>query len=298
MSAAKWLCIYHGNCSDGFAAAYCVRAVLGETVEFYPANYNQDPPNVADRDVIIVDFSYPPAVLEDMGREARSIIILDHHKTALQALGGYSEPPPWQAWYNSPNRSGIHAIFDMERSGAILAFDYFIGMGDTLCWPLVRTSRLHLFLEYIQDHDLWHKRLPDSDEFALALRSYPLDFATWDVLYNGLKNLIAEGRAIKRYYDLRVAELVRDAYSAVICEQRTCVVNAPGFFASDVAGELAKRSGTFGATWSEIVPGRFKYSLRSQGFDVSALASRFGGGGHLMAAGFTVDKLVHSPIEE
>ena len=39
------LCIYHGGCDDGFAAAWCVRKALGDgNVEFYPGVYQKDPP--------------------------------------------------------------------------------------------------------------------------------------------------------------------------------------------------------------------------------------------------------------
>lgn len=63
----KTLCIYHGNCADGFAGAWVVRRALGEDrVDFYPGVYQEPPPDVTDRDVIIVDFSYKRPVLEQM----------------------------------------------------------------------------------------------------------------------------------------------------------------------------------------------------------------------------------------
>lgn len=37
----KPLCIYHGGCDDGFAAAWCVRKALGDDVEFYPGVYQK-----------------------------------------------------------------------------------------------------------------------------------------------------------------------------------------------------------------------------------------------------------------
>lgn len=38
----KKLCIYHGNCADGFGAAWAVRHALGDEVEFYPGTYQQE----------------------------------------------------------------------------------------------------------------------------------------------------------------------------------------------------------------------------------------------------------------
>ena len=80
------LCIYHGNCADGFGAAWVVRRALGEHVDFHAGVYQDDPPDVTDREVILVDFSYKRAVLEKMAESATNILVLDHHKTAADDL--------------------------------------------------------------------------------------------------------------------------------------------------------------------------------------------------------------------
>lgn len=132
----KPLCIYHGGCDDGFAAAFIVRKALGSAnVDFHPGVYDQPPPDVSGRDVIMVDFSYKRPVLEAMAGQANSILILDHHKTAAVDLAGWLEPTPWKEWRNhcqrwrdsTPRRAAIGTLFDMERSGAALAWDYFVG---------------------------------------------------------------------------------------------------------------------------------------------------------------------------
>lgn len=66
------LCIYHGNCADGFTSAWIVRKALGGKVDFHPGVYQEPPPDVAGRDVFIVDFSYKRKVLEDMGRACQT----------------------------------------------------------------------------------------------------------------------------------------------------------------------------------------------------------------------------------
>jgi oligoribonuclease NrnB/cAMP/cGMP phosphodiesterase (DHH superfamily) len=302
------LCIYHGHCDDGFAAAWCVRAALGDQVEFYPGVYQKDPPDVADRDVIMVDFSYKRPVIDAIAKAAKSLLILDHHKTAAEDLAGMQAPfgPGWDRHQQNVYQDaceGIagmpYALFDMARSGAGLAWDFF--------HP--EEPQRPMFINYVEDRDLWRKSLPGGDEFTIALRSYPQDFEIWDMLVNeGADALIAEGKSIQRYYRLRVEELKRSAYRAVIpipghrsdapsdvaCV-RIAVANAPYFAASEVAGELALMEGaTFGACYFEVRPGEWQYSLRSRGdFDVGAFARIFGGGGHPGAAGFTVPAPVH-----
>ncbi len=285
----KPLCIYHGACDDGFAAAWAVRKALGDDVEFYPGVYQREPPPHAGRDVIFVDFSYKRPVLDIMATTANSILILDHHKTAQEDLADLPKPPAiWTSWLGAihlPKGSAMVALFDMDRSGAALAWDYFVG------------GPRPDFIEYIQDRDLWRKALPGGDEFTIALRSYPQDFLIWDKLIDaGPQMLIAEGGAIQRYYRLRVDELKRSAYAARLGGADCWISNAPYFAASEVAGELSEQTG-FGACYFEVEKGRFQYSLRSRGdLDVSAIARQFGGGGHKAASGFTSAGTVHRAL--
>lgn len=282
----KPLCIYHGGCDDGFAAAWAVRKALGDEVEFYSGVYQQEPPPHDARDVIFVDFSYKRPVLDAMADKANSILILDHHKTAAEDLADLPKPPRSEVWIEASWNGTLSrslrmvALFDMERSGAALAWDYFVG------------SPRPWFIEYIQDRDLWHKKLHGGDEFTIALRSYPQDFAVWDNLFKrGHLALINEGEGIQRYYRLRVEELKHNSYLASLADCPCYISNAPYFAASEVAGELCGRDGaSFGASYFEVEKGRFQYSLRSRGdFDVSAIARQFGGGGHKNSAGFVVD---------
>lgn len=280
----KPLCIYHGGCDDGFAAAWAVRAALGDEVEFYAGVYQKEPPPHDGRDVIFVDFSYKRPVLDAMAARANSILILDHHKTAAEDLADLPKPPAcWQSWIGAthlPKGPAMVVLFDMERSGAALAWDYFD--------PRSGGKRPD-FIEYVQDRDLWRKALPGGDEFTIALRSYPQDFDVWDgLIERGASDLIDEGASIQRYYRLRVEELKRSAYPANLGGNSCWISNAPYFAASEVAGELCGNGLDFGACYFEVEKGRFQYSLRSRGdFDVSAIARMFGGGGHKNAAGFT-----------
>lgn len=285
---SKPLCIYHGGCDDGFGAAWAVHKALGAgEVEFYPGVYQLPPPDVTDRNVIMVDFSYKRPVIEAMAAAARSILILDHHKTALEDLAGLPTPPDrWVDYQLLIAEAGcIHAQFDMHRSGAGMAWDFFVS-------PVSRPD----FINYIEDRDLWRKSLPFGDEFTMCLRSYPQELEVWDALHHrGIQALIDEGVIIKRYYRLRVEELKRSAYPAVLGGAPCMIANAPYFAASEVAGELAEAGGTsFGACYFEVEKGKFQYSLRSRGdFDVSAIALKFGGGGHKNAAGFATFGRAH-----
>lgn len=258
------LCIYHHNCSDGFGAAWAVRKALGE-IDFHAAVYRMTPPDVADRDVVIVDFSYKRPVLLEMASRARSILILDHHKTAqldLTSLPG-----------------NIACTFDMDQSGAMLAWKHFHGV-----------HQPPQLIQHIEDRDLWRFVLPHTREIHASISSYPYDFEVWnELMERPIPELIAEGTAIDRKQRKDVSELLSATQREMtIGGYRVPVANVPHMFASDAGSEMAQGE-PFAACYWDAPDGRV-FSLRSttKGADVSAIAEQYGGGGHRNASGFKI----------
>ena len=267
----KKLCIYHGNCLDGFAAAWAVRNALAENVEFYKGIHQQSPPDVSGMDVILVDFSYKKEVLEDMLETAASITILDHHISAEKDLSDLL-------------KSGkINGLFDMNRSGAMLAWQWFN--------PDQQPPKL---ITHIQDRDLWLFKLEGTREIHAALSSYPYDFKVWDKLMasndDELAALKRDGEAIERRLQKDVKELIASGVRRMlIAGYDVPVLNASSAYVSD-AGHIMSQNEPFAACYWDHPDGR-SFSLRSSedGIDVAEVAKKYGGGGHQKAAGFTVD---------
>lgn len=268
--------IYHAGCVDGLVAAWVARLCFAEPekVECIPAQYGDAPPDVADADVVIVDFSYPRDALVRMASDARSIVVIDHHKTAREALEGLE-----------------FCTFDMERSGAGLAWD-ILHPGKPRPW----------IVDYVEDRDLWRWALPDSREVNAWLQSMPLTFeAVGSALDAGRDAALHAGRAVtaaqRRYIELAK----QGARMAMVGPFGPVpVVNAGSFCVSEVVGELAPGH-AFAAAWVECGDGSVIYSLRSapDGADVGAIAKTFGGGGHRHAAGFKASRAVHVvPVAE
>lgn len=279
------LCIYHGNCADGFGAAWAVRRAFAVEIDFHAGVYQTPPPDVTGRDVILVDFSYKRPVLEEMARAANSVLVLDHHKTAADDLSGLIVPPPsWGAWFEAV-RDGVSrsvrlaALFDMNRSGAGIAWDYF--------HPDKARPRL---VDHIEDRDLWRFKLPQTREIQAAVFSYPYDFAVWDrLMAQDTAELAAEGVAIERKHFKDIDELLK----VVTREMRigghvVPMANLPYTLTSDAGHKLATGKPFAGCYW-DMPDGRV-FSLRStdEGLDVSEIAKQYGGGGHRNASGFKV----------
>ena len=84
----KPLVLFHGGCNDGFCAAWIYRRYVNPQSEFKAVQYNTNPPDTENRDVIILDFSYERPLLMEMQERAQSLLVLDHHETAERELEG------------------------------------------------------------------------------------------------------------------------------------------------------------------------------------------------------------------
>lgn len=263
----KNICIYHANCSDGFTAAWAVWKKHPQ-LEFHSASHGQTPPDCTDRDVIIVDFSYKRCVLLEMAKVAKTILILDHHKSAEAEL------------IDLPDN--VQAVFDMQRSGAMMAWQWY--------HP---DSTAPLLVAHVQDQDLWKFELPLTKPFMANVSSTDYTFENWQQLAE-LKSdaepyakFIEVGHGIERAHNKLIDGLVKTHVTrSIVAGIDVPTLNAPHFCASN-AGHLMGENEPFAAIYWDTGAGR-TYSLRSaeDGMDVSRIAARYGGGGHKHAAGF------------
>jgi oligoribonuclease NrnB/cAMP/cGMP phosphodiesterase (DHH superfamily) len=266
----KPLVIYHGGCLDGFTSAWVAWRHLtsqGADPQFFPATFGGEQiPSVKDRDVYILDFSLPREQCLAISVTAKSLLILDHHKTAEEDLKGLR-----------------FAKFDMKRSGAGLAWDHFYPE-DSRPW----------LIEYVEDRDLGKFSLPNSTTINSWVCACPQTFEDWDNLCaDGSKKALLLGKAVEAYITRYVNEMSKQAQTINFAGHNVPIVNAPYLAISELLLRLAEGA-VFSMGWFLRGDGKYQYSLRSKGeFDVEVLAKRFGGGGHQHSAGFVLDEPVH-----
>lgn len=288
--------IYHHPCDDGFGAAWAAWTRWGDDVQYVPAAYGQPAPDVTGKHVLIGDFSYKRDVLEQMARQAASIVILDHHTSAEADLQAFRAPTGMieenvesiLADLAALDLSPVLAQFDMERSGARMMWDFCRGEEGLPVPDLIRM---------IEDRDLWRFEIPETKAFTMWLRSIPYEFEEWahvssDLQLRGQRQLImAEAHAMKRFYDQKISEMAQLVFWSEIGGHNVPTVNCPNIFASDVCHELLRMfpAAPFAASF-HIREDKKGFSLRSEHhrLDVSKIAETFGGGGHRNAAGFGV----------
>jgi hypothetical protein len=286
------VCIYHGNCDDGFGAAWAIWRRWGNEVAYFPGVYGKAPPDVAGKNVLLVDFSYKYDVLTEMSFKARSLVIIDHHKTAEEDLKRLPSFDGSMADLDSAfkicwtqNMPEIAAWFDMSQSGAVMAWAFAHGIEHNGSPPEM--------LAYIQDRDLWRFAFGDrTKQFSAALRTYPMTFETWNDIANDPGKLLAEGATVLRAHTANITKFLADAYQDDVGGHRVPVVNVPYHYASDTAHALlqAYPDAPFTACWFKRGDGMIQWSLRSEDnrLDVSEIAKGYGGGGHRNAAGFQI----------
>lgn len=267
MNNKKPLCIYHGNCADGFGAAWVFHACAEREFDFHAGVYQDEPPEVAGRDVYLVDFSYKRPVVEQILAEATRVVLIDHHKTALDDLS-----PLIQS-------GAIESLTDIEHSGAMLAWKWFNG-----------NREAPELLKHIEDRDLWRFALEGTREIQANVFSYPYDFSVWDELMSKPVNeLRTEGKAIERKHFKDIDELVKVVTrNFTIGGHSVPIANLPYTLTSDAGHKLAQGKPFAGCYWD--TPDGRVFSLRSteDGMDVSEIAKQYGGGGHKHASGFRV----------
>lgn len=272
--------IYHDKCRDGFGAAYAAWKKFGNEASYVPVkDHNLAPEGLIDKEIYIVDFSFDLPILKNLNDTNRKVVVIDHHKTVQKEVQSFPQN-----------------IFDINHSGAVLAWKYF--HPDTSVPPL---------LEYIEDHDIWNHALPNNREYNAALAEYEVNFEVWDKLIEKLKdeNFLSEyiktGATIAKFEDRLVESLLQYKERVLFEGHEVWALNVSRNYRSILGHHLAKLNEDNGEMAFGIVyyrnNGAVNVSLRSNGdVDVATMAEKYGGGGHKNAASLRVNSFSDLPF--
>lgn len=303
--APRAVVFYHGDCADGFGAAWAIHAALsnashemfgdkwfsdGAEALYVPIQYDTRVGTVtavADElpgaHVYVVDFSFTPQALLGFLSEfkAASVTWIDHHATAFPF---YEDLQMARATLPPATLDKVTAVFDQNHSGAILTWHH---MHPGLSAPL--------FLDHIEDRDLWRFALPGTKEVCAAVYSYEFDLDLWDSF--GADELVGslalEGAALGRQRTKDIDGHCRKEQLRFVTldGHKAIEVNAPWYVCSELGQTLLERYPEADIAMVYLVGSdRIKYSLRARkdGVNVAELAEKIGGGGHPAAAGFVI----------
>ncbi len=292
---SKVLIGYHADCIDGFTSVWVARRAMlerGNEVETIEMEYNQDSilrleaaiECILPDTCYLVDYSVSKneyiALINAYPRVG--FITLDHHKTAFERYGDSDREITTTSTLHwvGPNNSQV--ILDNDRSGA------------GLCWSLFYpTKDAPMLVKYVQDYDLWRFKLGDNTKYMHQfLGALDYSFESWGEIYTQLEkgdlSSVRKGKELQDCHDGDVVQVAAKAVPIILAGYTGLVVQCDRVLASDVGHALSEKCGTFGACIRlNLEAGKIEWSLRgTKDFDVSAIAKRFGGGGHAGAAGF------------
>lgn len=314
--------LYHANCHDGrMAAAIALEATAGSIA--VPINYDSneipaqeylahitgkvsregvDLTNVIT--LLFVDFCPKPEQAIALAQAGYIVSILDHHKSAFDAMmaGGFTpnkstKPESW--WYackgvNVDPPAVILYRYTEEESGAMMAYKFYYGEDATV----------PDYVKWVSDRDLWKFHYPETKPFAAGMSRYmsvhPSQFSKL-LTTEKVAETLQVGQALMDAQDAYVEKQLRNNIrvlnvSATLLEEYEVVkplkvaIYNNTYLPSELADAYFKSQSEVDAIalYTVIDEKRVIYSMRSrEGVSSVWLAKHFGGGGHDNANGFT-----------
>jgi oligoribonuclease NrnB/cAMP/cGMP phosphodiesterase (DHH superfamily) len=275
--------IYHAPCPDGFGSALSAYMYFKNkngvnknenVVQYHPTSFKTPPPQVKDKNVLMCDFSYKYDVMMKIISEAKSVFIIDHHKSAEAELKMIDDK---------------YKLFDMNHSGAYLTWKYFFPEIDTVSMPMI--------IQYIEDHDIWKHVLPNTREITSYISTLPFEFEEYEKLLDDeylTKTILPLAIGMNKQNVVYIDKAM--SFSTMKFVQ----IDDKYYFVSHINSSILKSE--IGNQILTVYPNcdfssiystnnNTSYiSLRSEEgrSDVSLIATKYGGGGHKFAAGIAL----------
>lgn len=316
--------LFHKNCHDGLFAAFSYWKKFGskdtifievnykpiqdmrpmEALDYIfngyiknpstlnPVNYEFKDNRVSledmkEMELFIVDYSFPVKHLEQYIDLFKKILVLDHHKTAIDEYTNYypSKKGGFGWTFINPHEN-CEIVFSSDESGAKLAWMFFHG----------GYSEVPDYIELISDRDLWKFKLENSRKFYYGLKLQDLTtFNMIETLLNSFKNnIIVEGGKYEKVLMDRNKKIAKANSIDILVkiagkDYKGVLVNSYLDIASDLCNHLIADKGYDIAIAYNIHNDSVGCSIRSKkGLDSSPLSLMYGGGGHAQASGFSI----------
>jgi uncharacterized protein len=262
--------LYHKNCSDGSGAMFAAWKKFGDSATYIPVQYKEPVPEMEDgSEVYILDFCYSRAIIEQLNARMSKLLILDHRQTSQADMEGLP-----------------YTVFDMDRSGAMMAWNYF--------HPDLKAPEI---IELVQDRDLWRFDLQDSRAFSAGFQEHRQDLSSWELAASEsepgryfLKSIKDRGRSLISYEKTLIEQAVRHVKIIWYGEHRVGIVNTTVLISEIGAAICDRFEVDYAMMYTVQSESNVLLSLRSKiDFDCSVVATKHGGGGHRCASGAMVD---------
>ncbi len=265
-SSKKIVIIYHGDCWDGFAAAYAAWKKFGSRAGYIAGHRDAPPQRIRNRRVYLLDFTYHDPELR-LFQRTNLVTAIDHHGTTRKEV-----------------ESTEDFRFDLDHSGCVLAWRYF--------HPGKKVPEL---FKYIEDLDIWALKLKGSRLVRSFLEQHPFDFKAWDKLVRNFERpafrvqALRDGAILRAHAERIASRAIEETAERVnFLGYKVYAANVPHALVDEVGELLRRKHPPFAIMWrrrGDVL----RVGLRGVGRpSVAKLAERFGGGGHPGSAAFSV----------
>ncbi len=267
--------VSHSLCDDGTASAWVGKKKF-TNAEIFFTSHNWEwktSLNLKQYDkVYFIDICPLPEDILDLIKKDVDFQVIDHHKTALDRI----------------NEAGIYElikskiVFDMNLCGTTLAWKTF--------FP---NEKLPLLLKYIEIADLWHWDEEEDSKYVCEYIRYKLkanNIESFEKLMDEF-NIDTAKKDGTILYKRLMRQVDRVCYNKSLLDFDGIKILAANdsVVVSEVGNELAQKSPSgLGMTYY-FTPnsGQVKVSVRGKG--AREFCEKFGGGGHDLASGFTIE---------
>jgi len=293
----KTLVLYHAGCTDGAGAMWSAWKYFADDAKYIAVGRESKKQDSmlkrcrnADR-IFMCDMMLELVDIEMILDAGTEVNILDHHISNIEQL---------HASTLLADYPGLLKDFtDLERSGAGITWDHFHG------------GSRPVIIDYVEDFDLWHWRLPNGPSIRTYLNQFnwknqqeiidrfnefekmsPDHLAAKGTPLLKFKNDII-ARNIKQVGRAKVSVVLPTEFSRMLTTYNVPILNSNQFI--DETGHLMAEGESFAIIWQVMKNGTVRSSLRSddEGADVNLIAQHLGvgGGGHVHASGTRFDSV-------
>lgn len=284
--------LYHRGCNDGLGAAWAASKVLPEGTPMYHYQYGDKlPPFIYDKHLILVDLSLTPEQIDDIyPHHIKSIMIIDHHKTAIDKLGGLPAIYSYASYLVNREKGGVYMLADISRAGAVLAWAFFNNCLTEENW----TFKVPMALRLLEDYDLWKFNFEHTDAVNAWMINCAASVEDVDAMIDEKGHFKPEAIALGQTlidYDEGIVKSISRGYvqEGIWRGYRYALVNGPHHLRNRLGDYLNNRY-DFTICYNQRNE-KVIFSMRSSkecSADMTTIAEHFGGGGHADAAAFGI----------
>jgi uncharacterized protein len=268
---------YHADCTDGFTAAWVAHRKFGDKALYMPFFHDDEPPQVKNKEIYLVDMVFNDTIMKRLMQDNEKVTAIDHHISRKDMILSTHNP-----------------LYATDHSGCTLAWQYFFP-GE----PVPQ------FLLYVEDVDLWAQKFKNSKTLYYYLDLFEYDFKTWSSLIADFEipekkeEMLSRGEMIY-IHTMKIIDrnILKNAKLVEFEGYKVYAVNTD-HSASDIGSRLCEKHPPLSIMWHERKDGVVLVSLRGVGdIDCSAIAAKYGGGGHKLSCGFRLKSIKDIPWKE